>query len=254
MRIVVLCKQVFDTEAKIQLKNGKIDPLGELILNPYDEYGVEEALQITKKDGGEVIALSLGSTTPDAIRHALAMGANQAISVEDAALEGADAHGIALALAKALEGIEYDLILGGMVAIDDNGSQVNTRLAEILNIPQVNVVHKLEIADGKAVCERQGEGATEVIEVQLPALISATKGLNEPRYPSFKGIMNAKKMELKQVGLAELGLSGDDVKPQVEIVEFFLPEQRPAGKTLEGEPEETAAQLVKLLREEAKVI
>ena len=255
MNIVVLCKQVFDTEAKIQLKDGQIDAAGvNLILNPYDEYAVEEALKIKEKEGGEVVVLSLGSATPEAIRQALAMGADKAISVEDDAINGTDAGGAAKAMAKALEGVEYDLILCGMVAIDDNASQVNSRLAELLDIPQVNVVQKLEIADGKATCERQGEGATEVIEVELPAIISATKGLNEPRYPSLKGIMKAKKKELKQLGLADLGLSEEDVKPLTEISAYSLPEPRQAGKVLEGEPAETAAELVKLLREEAKVI
>lgn len=249
LNIVTLCKQVFDTEAQIQIKDGKIDSTNvNLILNPYDEFGVEEALKLKEKEGGEVIVLSLGSATPEATRQALAMGADRAISVEDPSLDGADAHVVAQALAKALEGVEYDLILGGMVAIDDNGCQVNSRLAEILGIPQVNAVQKLEIADGKAICERQGEGATEIIEVPLPAIIGATKGLNEPRYPSLKGIMKAKKKELKQVGV-----SGLDA-PFTEIVEYSLPKAREAGKVLEGEPEETAKELVKLLHEEAKVI
>jgi len=256
LNIVVLCKPVFDTEAKIKLKDGSIDSSGvNIILNPYDEFGVEEALGITEKYGGEVIILSAGCYISEVvIRQALAMGADRAIVVEDEALEGTDAHGIALTLAKSLEGVEYDIILSGMVAIDDNGSQVNSRLAEILNIPQVTVVQKLEISEGKAVCERQGDGTTEDIEVQLPALFSATKGLNEPRYPSLKGIMMAKKKEVKQVVLADLGLSREDVKPQIEIVEYSLPEPRQAGKILEGEVEETVAELVNLLHEEAKAI
>lgn len=255
MNIVVLCKQVFDTEAKIQLKDGKIDASGiNLILNPYDEFAVEEALRIKEKDGGEVIILSLGSATLDATRQALAMGADRAISIEDKSLAGVDAYGVALALAKALEGVQYDLILAGMVAIDDNASQVASRLAEALNIPQVNVVQKLDLANGIATCERQGEGATEIIEVKLPAVITATKGLNEPRYPSLKGIMQAKKKETKQVQLSDLNLSAEAVKPLVEAIGYSLPKPRQAGKVLQGESKDTAAELVKLLREEAKAI
>jgi len=256
MNIVVCVKQVFDTEAKIKLdSSGKIDKSGvNLIMNPYDEFAVEEALRLKEKNGGEVIILSLGSDTPEAIRQALAMGADRAISLEDPAFTSGDAHTVALALAKALEGVQFDLILGGWAAIDDNASQVPSRLAEIMNLPQVNVVTKLEIADGKAVCHRQGDAGTEIIEVPLPAVITAQKGLNEVRYPSLKGIMAAKKKELKQVKAADLGLNPEALTGYTEITAYFLPEARKAGKIIEGELPDTAKELVRLLREEAKVI
>lgn len=256
MNIVVCLKQTFDTEAKIVIKDGKIDSTGvNLIMNPNDEYAVEAALQLKEKVGGEVVAVSLGGTqAQEALRQALAMGADRAILINDPALAEADASGVAAALAKAVSTVPYDLVLCGWVAIDDGAAQVPSRLAERLGLPQVNNITKLELSNGKVTVNREVEGATEVIEVALPAVIAAQKGLNEPRYPSLKGIMQAKKKELKQVTLADLGLTAADVAPKVKVLEYRLPEARKAGKIVEGEPPEAAKQLAKLLREEAKVI
>lgn len=260
MNIVVCVKQTFDTEAKIALtSDGKIDSTGvNLIMNPYDEFAVEEALRIKEKVGGEVTLVSLGAKQAvDTIRQGLAMGADKAVLVNDPAMESADAHGVAAALAAAIKQLNPDLVLCGWLAIDDGASQVAGRVAEILDLPWVNVVTKIEIADGKAVAEREAEGQTEVIEVALPAVITAQKGLNEPRYPSLKGIMQAKKKELKEVTLADIGLDAASVgaqASQVKILSYSLPEARKAGKKLEGEPADTARELVRLLREEAKVI
>lgn len=256
VNIVVCLKQTFDTEAKIVIKDGKIDSTGvNLIMNPNDEYAVEAALQLKEKVGGEVVAVSLGGTqAQEALRQALAMGADRAILINDPALAEADASGVAAALAKAVSTVPYDLVLCGWVAIDDGAAQVPSRLAERLGLPQVNNITKLELSNGKVTVNREVEGATEVIEVALPAVIAAQKGLNEPRYPSLKGIMQAKKKELKQVTLADLGLTAADVAPKVKVLEYRLPEARKAGKIVEGEPPEAAKQLAKLLREEAKVI
>lgn len=258
MKIVVCLKQTFDTEAKIQLDaSGKISQEGiQFIINPYDEFAVEEAVRIKERLGNvEITVLSLGTKkTEEALRQALAMGADKAILLQDPIFEGLDSHGTAVALSKALSRLEYDLILGGWAAIDDSCAQVMTRVAERLNLPQVNVVTKIELEDGKAVCHREADGATEIIEVPLPAVVTAQKGLNEPRYPSLKGIMQAKKKELKVLDSAALGLSPDDVKPYVRITQYFLPEKRKQGKILEGELPGTAQELVRLLREEAKVV
>lgn len=255
MNIVVLVKQTFDTEAKIQLTgDGKINSQGvNLIINPYDEFAVEEAIRIKEAKGGEVTVVSLGGdSTQEAIRQALAMGADKAILITDPALEGADHYAAAKVLAKAIEGLNYDLILTGWVAIDDQSSQVPGRLAEALGLPQANVVSKLEVLDGKIQCHRDGDGGTEILEMPLPAVVTAQKGLNEPRYPSLKGIMQAKKKELKKLGLGDLGLSAAESKMQ--NIHYELPAARQAGKVVEGEPTDTVKQLVDFLTNEAKVI
>ncbi len=250
MNIIVCLKQTFDTEARIELKDGEIVTQGiKYIINPYDEFAVEEALRIKEAQGGEVTVVSVGEAQArEALRQALAMGADKAVLVES---PKADEFATAKVLAKAIEGMEYDLILGGHVAIDDGSSQVASRLAQELDLPQVNIVTKLEVRDGKAECTREIEGASEIVETLLPAVITCQKGINEPRYPSLKGIMQAKKKELKQVSLEELGVAAEK---KVETLEIFLPPKKEAGKIIEGEAAEAAKELVRLLKEEAKVI
>jgi Electron transfer flavoprotein, beta subunit len=249
-------KQTFDTEAKITLDSqGKISQQGvNLIINPYDEFAVEEALRIKEKHGGEVVLVSVGTdSVQEALRQALAMGADRAVLINPGVEEG-DEFTTATILAKAVSALEYDLILGGWRAVDDGSAQVAGRVAEILDLPVVNQVTKIEIEAGKAVATRDIEGGNEVVEVPLPAVLTAQKGLNEPRYPTMKGIMQAKKKPLEKKSLADLGLSADQVAPKVKVREYFLPQPRAAGKILEGEVPEAVAALVKALREEAKVI
>jgi electron transfer flavoprotein beta subunit len=257
MKIAVLLKQTFDTEAKITIDaSGQISRQGvSLIINPYDEYAVEEALRLKEKNGGEVTVISAGRPEgQDALRQALAMGADKAVLVTDEALFDADEYTAAVVLAKAVAATECDLILGGWRAIDDGSAQVAVRVADLLGLPQVNVVTKLEIADGKALATREIEGGSEIIEVPLPAVITAQKGLNEPRYPSMKGIMQAKKKPMQKLSLSDLGLDAGQVAAKVKVVEYFLPSARAAGKIVPGEAAEAACELVKLLREEAKII
>jgi electron transfer flavoprotein beta subunit len=253
LKIIVCIKQTFDTEAKIVLTADGVDRTGvNLIMNPNDEFAVEEALRLKEKFGGEVTIVSLGGArAQDAIRQALAMGADKAILITDAAFDGGDEAVVAAALAKVMGDLTYDLILSGWVAVDDGSAQVPGRLAEALRLPQINNITKIEVDGNKAVVNREVEGATEIVEVELPALITAQKGLNEPRYPSLKGIMQAKKKELKKLSEADIGGAA---AAKIKVLEYSLPEQRKAGKKLEGEPAETAGQLVSLLRGEAKVI
>lgn len=256
MKYVVLLKQVFDTETKITLDaNGKISNSGvSLIMNPYDEYAVEEALRLKEKGEGEVIVVSVGGQqVQDTLRQALAMGADKAVLVDSGDAE-LDEYSTAMILAKAIGEIGFDVILGGFRAIDDGSAQVASRVAELLNVPVVNVVTKLEVESTQAVATREIEGGSEVIEVSLPAVFTAQKGLNEPRYPSMKGIMKAKKKPMDKKTLADLGLDANQVAPKVKPISFSLPEARQAGKIIPGEPGEAAAELAKLLREEAKVI
>lgn len=257
MQVVALAKQTFDTEAKIALDSqGKINREGvNLIMNPYDEFAVEEALRIKEKHGGEVTVISLGGAkAQDILRQALAMGADKAVHITADELEEIDEYTTATIIAKALSGMEYDLVLAGWRAIDDGSAQVAGRVAEILGLPMVNMVIKLEIEGNKAVATREIEGGCEVVEVPLPAVITAQKGLNEPRYPTMKGIMQAKKKPMNKLTLADLGLELQEIAPKVRVQKYFLPSPRAQGKIITGEPAEAVANLVKLLREEAKVI
>lgn len=254
MNIVVCIKQTFDTEAKIVLNSaGQIDPNGvNLIINPYDEYAIEEGIRLKEKFGGEVTVVTMGSSrAPEALRTALAMGADKAVLVSDPALEGADEWLAAEALAKAVAGLSYDIILAGRIAIDDGSSQVALRLAERLGIPSVSSVLKLEINGPSATAVHDIDGGNETLEVSLPAVFTAQKGLNEPRYPSVAGIMKAKKKELKTFSLADLGLNAE---AKMKIGKFTLPAPRQGGKKIPGDAASAAHELARLLREEAKVL
>jgi electron transfer flavoprotein beta subunit len=256
MNIVVIMKQTFDTEAKIALTDaGAIDGTGvTLVINPYDEFAIEEALKLKEQFGGEVTVISAGGEkVQEAIRTALAMGCDKAIRVDDPGLEGADEWAIAETLAKAIGEVPYDLILGGRIAVDDGSAQVAVRLAEALGIPSVSSILKLEIENETATVTRETDGGTELLEVKLPAVFTAQKGLNEPRYPSMMGIMKAKKKEIAVKNLADIGLA-DMPAHKTEIVKFALPSARSGGKVIPGEAAEAAKELARLLREEAKVI
>ncbi|MHB8074661.1 electron transfer flavoprotein subunit beta/FixA family protein [Desulfosporosinus fructosivorans] len=209
MNIVVCIKQILDTEAKFILDDyGKIDASGiSHIINPYDEHALEEGIRLKEKFGGVVIAVSMGGPkAQDALRIALAMGADTAVIVSDPVLDTPDEWVAAEVLAKVMEGLSYDIILGGRIAIDDGSSQVAVRLAENLKISAVSNILKLDITDKTATVIREIDGGTEVVEVNLPAVFTVQKGLNKPRYSSMAGIMEAKKKELKVLGLPGLDL------------------------------------------------
>ncbi|RJP65275.1 MAG: electron transfer flavoprotein beta subunit/FixA family protein [Candidatus Abyssobacteria bacterium SURF_17] len=261
MKIIVLVKQVPDTETKVQVKPGEkaISTDGvTFVINPYDEYAIEEALRIKEAKGGDVTLISAGwDKAAEALRTGLAMGADKAVHLNDPAFLGGDAHSTAVALAKAIKKMEYDLILCGKQAIDYDNHQVGVRVAELLGIPHVAVVTKLELQDGKAVAHREVEGGSEIVETPLPAVITAQKGLNEPRYASLKGIMQAKKKPLEAKKPADVDAAPNEVGQagaKTTVLTMTMPPERAAGRVVEGEPEDAAKQVVKLLREEAKVI
>jgi electron transfer flavoprotein beta subunit len=265
MEIICCLKQVPDTEAEIRptANNTEINYEGiKFVINVYDEYALEEALRVKEKVGaGMVTIVTLGpERAVESIRTGLAMGADKAVHLNDPAFQGGDAYATAKALAKAIKGMNYDLIFCGMRAIDDDSFQVGHILGEFLGLPSIMGVVKFELSGDKkkATVHRQAEGAIEVLEVPLPAVFGATKGLNEPRYPSLPGIMKAKKKELKPIKPADLGLTEGEVGKQgakTQVSKFTLPPMRKAGKIVEGDtPEKKAANLAKLLREEAKVI
>jgi electron transfer flavoprotein beta subunit len=264
VNIIVCLKQVPDTETLI-----KITPDGQSIvkddikwvINPYDEFGIEEALCLREKFGGEVTVIGLGpKRVTESLRTALAMGADKGILINDPALEDSDAIATGKALAAVIKNLEFDLVFAGQRGIDDDMGLVGATLADYLDIPQLSLIVKAEVSeDGKSVkVHRPVEGQTLVIESSLPALITAQKGLNEPRYASLPGIMKAKKKPLEEKGLADLGLDPSEFGKEarrLKIIELTPPPQREAGRIIEGEtPEEKAAELARLLHEEAKVI
>ncbi|MFJ7744299.1 electron transfer flavoprotein subunit beta/FixA family protein [Peribacillus sp. NPDC097295] len=257
MNIYVLLKRTFDTEEKITLSNGKINEDGaEFIINPYDEYAVEEAIQVRDAQGGEVTVISVGSEEAEKqLRTALAMGADKAvlINIEDD-IENGDQFTTAKIIGEYLKDKEADLIIAGNVAIDGGSGQVGPRVAEILDIPYITTITKLNIANGNVSVIRDVEGDSETIEATLPLLVTAQQGLNEPRYPSLPGIMKAKKKPLEELELDDLDLEEDDVEAKTKTIEIFLPAKKEAGKVLTGEIPNQVSELVQLLRSEAKVI
>jgi electron transfer flavoprotein beta subunit len=257
MNIYVLMKRTFDTEEKITLSNGKINEDGaEFIINPYDEYAIEEAIQVRDAHGGEVTVVSVGNEEAEKqLRTALAMGADKAvlINIEDD-IEDGDQFTTSKILAEYLKDKEADLILGGNVAIDGGSGQVGPRVAEQLGMPYVTTITKLEINGTTATITRDVEGDSEVIETSLPVLVTAQQGLNEPRYPSLPGIMKAKKKPLEELELDDLDLDEDDVEAKTKTIEIYLPPQKEAGKVLQGELADQVKELVSLLHTEAKVV
>ncbi|HEX4628747.1 MAG TPA: electron transfer flavoprotein subunit beta/FixA family protein [Gemmatimonadales bacterium] len=250
MRIAVCIKRVPDSETRVKIaSDGKsIDEAGvKFILNPYDEFAVEEALRQKERAGaGEVVVLALGpAAAQETIRTALAMGADRGVLLETTG-RYPDGLETARVLAAELKDVGYDLMLFGKMAIDDYNHQVGPMVAELLDLPCVTTVAHLEIVGGRGIAEREIEGGLEVVEFPLPAVLTTDKGLNEPRYPALKGIMAAKKKPL-------------EVKPTapgpgaLEILALSLPPERQAGKIV-GEGVAAVPELVRLLREEAKVL
>jgi electron transfer flavoprotein beta subunit len=257
MNIFVLMKRTFDTEEKISISGGKINEDGaEFIINPYDEYAIEEAIQVRDAGGGEVTVVTVGGEDSEKqLRTALAMGADKAvlINIEDD-VENGDQFTTAKIIAEFLKDKNADLIIGGNVAIDNASGQVGPRVAELLNIPYVTTITKLEIDGTNVTVTRDVEGDSEVIETSLPLLVTAQQGLNEPRYPSLPGIMKAKKKPLEELELDDLDLEEDDVEAKTKTIEVYLPPQKEAGKVLSGELQDQVKELVHLLHTEAKVI
>jgi electron transfer flavoprotein beta subunit len=257
MNIYVLLKRTFDTEEKITIAGGKITEDGaEFIINPYDEYAVEEAIQVRDSHGGEVTVISVGNEEAEKqLRTALAMGADKAVlvNIEDD-VEASDQFTTARIIAQYLKDQEVDLIIAGNVAIDGGSGQVGPRVAELLDIPYVTTITKLEIEGTIATVVRDVEGDSEVIETSLPLLVTAQQGLNEPRYPSLPGIMKAKKKPLEELELDDLDLEEDDVEAKTKTIEIYLPPKKEAGKVLSGDLSEQVKELVTLLHTEAKVV
>ena len=279
MKILVVVSQTQDTEAKIKVSSSgdSVDTSGmKWIMNPYDEFAVEEAIQTKEKHGGEVVIVSMGpARVVETIRQALAMGADSAIHIADDSFADIDSYAVGKVIASEIKKSgEFDVIFTGMKIIDEESGQVGVQIAEELGIPHVSLVSKvveIDPAGKKAVCQKEIDGGHMVVEVQLPCLITCPDAMNEPRYASLPGIMKAKKKPLKEVAigdinLEELGLSADSLTKagaRVKTVEIKVPEIQRKLKIIKGqdepmvkgaEVENAAEELVKLLREEAKVI
>lgn len=256
MNIFVIMKRTFDTEEKVVIQNGKINEDGaSFIINPYDEYAIEEALKLKEDHGGEVTVITVGEEDAEKeLRIALAMGADKAVLINSEDVENGDQYSTSFILASYLKDKEIDIILGGNVTVDGGSGQVGPRLAEELGIPAVTVITKLTVDGNQATIERDVEGDLEIVEASLPLLVTCQQGLNEPRYPSLPGIMKAKKKPLERLDLDDLDLDEDDVQAKTESVDIFLPPAKTAGKVLEGDLADQVKELAMLLRTEAKVI
>ncbi len=258
MNIYVLLKRTFDTEEKIMISGGNIQDEGvEYIINPYDEYAVEEAIVLRDAHGGKVTVITVGDEEANnQLRTALAMGADEAVLISDEDIENGDAYSTAKIIAKYLEDKNPSIILAGNLSTDGGSGQVGPLVAELLNINAVTTITRLEISENNATIERDVEGDLEKVEVSLPLLVTCQQGLNEPRYPSLPGIMKAKKKPIESIELDDLDLDLDEdgVEAPTLSVEIFLPEAKQAGKILSGEINDQVQELVTLINSKVKVM
>ncbi|MCU1594819.1 MAG: Electron transfer flavoprotein alpha/beta-subunit [Frankiales bacterium] len=242
MNIVVLVKQVPDTwaERKLNESDKTLDRASvDVVMNEIDEYAVEEALRIKEAQGGEVTILTMGpERAVETIRKALSMGADKAVHLVDDALKGSDALQTSAALAKVLEGLEYDLVIVGSEATDSRMAIMGALLSERLGQPQLTGARKVTAEGGTVTIERQTDDGYAVVQGSTPAIISVVEKINEPRYPSFKGIMAAKSKPLDTKSLADIGLDGSAVglaSAPSQVVEFSTKPPRQAGQIVKDE-------------------
>lgn len=260
MKIAVCVKQTVDTEALVTLNDeGGIDTEGAaLIIDPYAEFAVEKAVQLKEEQGGEVIVVTLGSQESlPAIRHALSMGADRAILIDDDVIDESDSRGKARVLSRVLEELEADLIMGGCKSGDTARAQTLPRIATIMGIPQVNMAVDLKVVEGGVIASHEIEDGVENVSVALPAVVSAQQGLAEPRYPNVRDIMQSKKKPIDTRTLGDLGIdpaSVDGSSAQIRIESYALKQERAGGRIVEGETPDAVAEVVSALTTEAKVL
>ncbi len=250
MKLFVCVNQVPDTETKVKVgQDGKTIDRSEinLILNPYDEFAIEAALQLKDKAPSEVTYVSVGGdSNKEVIRKALAMGGDKGILIRTENV--GDSYSVAFAIAAALKDSGPDIIFFGKQSIDYDNSAVGTMVAEMLGFPSASVVVKLDVNenDKKIVCEREIEGGKETVELTMPCIITAQKGLNEPRYPALKGIMAAKTKPIQE-------FAAPAIDSLTEVLEMRKPTAKQPGKII-GTDKSAVPELIRLLHEEAKVI
>lgn len=255
MKLVVLVKIVPDTETRFQLQPDGSDVVWdssiEYIISPYDEYAIEEAIQLKEKNGGEVISVTIAKPgiAEKSIRKAMAMGVDEGILIEDEALANSDPLTLSKAIAELVQPLGADLVLTGKMATDSSESFVGPAIAQILGLPVMTELSELEVAEGKLKAMRSAGGRHEKFEANLPAVITADKGLNDPRYPKLPDIMKAKKKPLhkdKSVSIASAQL--------VKQVGVAFPPEKGGGKKIEGTADEVVSVLVDGLANQEKVI
>lgn len=249
MKLLVCIKRVPDTATKLSVDpNGKsIATAGvDYVISPYDEYAIEEAIRKKEaNEGSEVTVLSVGDNCSKELRTALAMGADKAVNLK-ADIAGADSLAIAKAIAAHIQSEAYDLIFFGKSSADSANYMVGGAVAALLDLPCINMISSLDLADGKAACKREIEGGIEIVESPLPLVVCTDKGINEPRYTSLKGVMAAKKKPLDEIAVT---LDA----PGYVVESLAQPPARQAGEIV-GEGPDAVAELVRRLHEEAKVI
>ena len=254
MKIAVLVKQVpGTTDCRIDPETNTLCREGvEAIMNPFDTYALEEAVRIKERLGdGEVVAVTMGPPQAEAmLREAISLGADRSVLIVDRVVAGGDTWATSLTLSTALRKIGFDLVICGKQAIDGDTAQVGPGVAAHLDLPQATYVRKIdEVSPEKMRVERLLEEGTEILDIPLPALLTVVKEINEPRLPSLRGKMKARKAEIEKLTAADLELSPEEVGQKgspTRVVKVFAPEKRPGGVKWEGEPDE----LVKKLAEE----
>lgn len=255
MKIVVCVKEVPDTAVALKIK----DDTAEIetrnipwIINPYDEYALEEALRLKEKFGGEIIAIAVGSERAESVlKNCIALGADKAIRVNDKSVNDRESLVISKILAEVIKNIGYDIILCGKESVDYGYTQTGQIIAELLSIPCVSAIKKLDISLSakEAVCHREIEGGLEVVKCSLPAVFTAQKGLNIPRYASLSGIMRAKKTKIEILEPDTLDLNPSDFKPKIKVTNLSYPTKRAEGKIIRGILPDTVKELVRNLQE-----
>jgi electron transfer flavoprotein beta subunit len=260
MRIVVCLKQVPDSEAKVTVAadGATIDERDvSFVINPYDEYALEEAVRIAESSAEEsdVLVLSVGPPRVDeALRRGLAAGGRRAARLWSDDLSRADGALIARLLAGAIERAGYDLVLCGRLAIDDGSGEIGGRLAELLGVPHATAVTALKVEAGRVIAQRETDGGVEVLELPLPAVVTAQKGLNEPRYPAIPAIMKARRLPIDELAPDVSAPAGTGDYVRSRIVALRAVETARKRRRVEGEPADTAHALALLLRDDAKVL
>ncbi|MBT8340344.1 MAG: electron transfer flavoprotein subunit beta/FixA family protein [Desulfatitalea sp.] len=261
MKILTTIKKVVDVELNINVENGAIVENGlQYVMNAWDENAVEAAVQLKEKNGAETTLVSIGGGEDNTkiIRKGYAMGIENGIQIDDPALANADSFVFARVLQKVYEKGDYDLIITGKQAQDTDNGQTGIILAEYLGLPCASNVIAIEVVDDRHVrVSRLGDAGTEILELALPAVVTVSDSINEPRLPVMRGIMMAKKKKIDVMDLAGLGTTIDAVGGgalKSEIIEFMVSEKRSAGQKFEGDAAEITAQVVALLAGEAKVL
>ena len=260
MEIIVPIKQVPDVALNIKVKDGAVVEEGlSYVISSWDETALEAALQITEDVGGEVTLLTIGpEKAAESLRKGLAMGAHKAIHVKYKEAKQTDSFAYAKILQKVLEGREYDLILTGKQAQDTDAGLTASMLAEFLGLPQVtNIIRFSDVSEQNITLYRKGDHATEVLEMELPGVVTVNDSLNDPRLASMRGIMMAKKKPLEEIELDEIGVSVEMSGAQgsmTEVLQYDKPESRKEGKSFEGDETETVKQAMELLVSEAKFL